>query len=85
MRMLTATEASRGFSRLLDLVAAGEVVTIARGNSVIAEVRQPAQHSYGALRASLANTAPPDDHLASDIAGVLTYVTEPEVASWDGA
>ena len=50
---MTATEASRNFSDLLDAIERGETVTITRGNHVIAEMR-PAQRRTGAsLRAAL--------------------------------
>lgn len=42
MKTMTATEASRGFSDLLDAVERGEVVTVTRGGHVVAEIRPAA-------------------------------------------
>ncbi|MFN8031348.1 MAG: type II toxin-antitoxin system prevent-host-death family antitoxin, partial [Dermatophilaceae bacterium] len=39
MRTITATEAARRFSDLLDAIEAGESVTVTRGNKPIAELR----------------------------------------------
>ena len=38
-RTLTATEASRQFSTLLDSIEAGDIVVVTRGNRPIAEIR----------------------------------------------
>jgi prevent-host-death family protein len=46
MRTMSATEASRGFSDLLDAVERGETVTVTRGGHVVAEIR-PAGHRIG--------------------------------------
>ena len=43
MRTISATEASRRFSDLLDSIEAGESVVITRGNRHIAEVRPAVQ------------------------------------------
>nr|WP_239372728.1 MULTISPECIES: type II toxin-antitoxin system Phd/YefM family antitoxin [unclassified Frankia] len=53
MRSITATEASRGFSDLLDAIEAGETIAITRGNRPIAEIG-PAYRRTGAdLRVAL--------------------------------
>src|SRR5882757_661341 len=39
MRTITATEASRNFSDLLDAIERGETVTITRGHHAVAEMR----------------------------------------------
>jgi len=76
MRVMTATEASRKFSDLLDAIERGETVTITRGNHAIAEVR-PARRRTGAdLRAALAGVPAPDVRFTADIAGALTLLTE---------
>jgi prevent-host-death family protein len=46
MRTMTATEASRGFSDLLDAVERGETVLVTRGGRVVAEIR-PAKPKTG--------------------------------------
>jgi antitoxin (DNA-binding transcriptional repressor) of toxin-antitoxin stability system len=76
MRVMTATEASRRFSDLLDAIERGETVTITRGNHAIAEIR-PARRRTGLdLRAALADIPPPDERFSSDIAAGLALLTE---------
>ncbi|HEX8344688.1 MAG TPA: type II toxin-antitoxin system prevent-host-death family antitoxin, partial [Actinoplanes sp.] len=71
MRTMTATEASRRFSDLLDAIEQGESVTITRGNHPVAEIR-PAKRRTGAdLRTALAGIPAPDDRFADDIAGAV--------------
>ena len=78
MRAITATEASRHFSDLLDAVERGERVTIMRGSRPVAEIG-PARRRTGAdLRAALAETTPPDDAFARSISEAMSMVT-PEV------
>jgi antitoxin (DNA-binding transcriptional repressor) of toxin-antitoxin stability system len=82
---MTATEASRNFSDLLDAIERGETVVITRGNHVIAEMR-PAQHRTGAnLRATLEHIPPPDDRFADDIAGALALIASEGNDAWAGA
>lgn len=85
MRTISATEASRKFSDLLDAIERGESVTVTRGNRPIAEIR-PAQPRTGRdLRAALAEIPPPDDQFASDVAEALTYVNEDRADPWADA
>jgi antitoxin (DNA-binding transcriptional repressor) of toxin-antitoxin stability system len=82
---MTATEASRNFSDLLDAIERGETVTITRGNHPIAEMR-PAHRRTGAdLRAALEDIPPPDDRFAEDIASALTLITAEENDPWADA
>lgn len=68
---MTATEASRKFSDLLDAIERGETVTITRGNRAVAEIG-PARRRTGAdLRAALAEIPAPDDRFAHDITDAL--------------
>jgi antitoxin (DNA-binding transcriptional repressor) of toxin-antitoxin stability system len=84
MRTMTATEASRNFSDLLDAIERGETVMITRGSRVIAEMR-PARRRTGAdLRAVLEHVPPPDDRFAEDIAAALALVNEGN-DPWPGA
>jgi prevent-host-death family protein len=74
---MTATEASRNFSDLLDLVEKGETVRITRGNELVAEIG-PARRRTGAdLEAALAAAALPplDDDFERDIAETLALIT----------
>lgn len=85
MRTMTATEASRHFSDLLDAVERGETVTIVRGNRPVAEIG-PAQHRTGAdLRAALTGTTPPDDAFVKSIAEAMSMVTSEVVDPWADA
>ncbi len=85
MRTISATEASRRFSDLLDAIERGETVTITRGNHAVAEIR-PARRRTGAdLRAALDNVPPPDERFAEDIAGALALLATEDRDPWAGA
>jgi prevent-host-death family protein len=85
MRTMTATEASRRFSDLLDAVEAGETVTITRGNRPIAEIG-PARRRTGAdLRAALEGTTPPDDAFEQSIAAAVKMLGAYESDPWTDA
>jgi prevent-host-death family protein len=85
MRTVTATEASRHFSDLLDAVERGETVTIMRGNHPVAEIG-PARRRTGAdLRAALADTTPPDDAFARSISEAMSMVTSEVNDPWADA
>jgi prevent-host-death family protein len=85
MRTVTATEASRHFSDLLDAVERGETITIVRGGQGIAEIG-PAQRRTGAgLRAALADISPPDEGFGRTIAETLALVTSEAPDPWHGA
>jgi prevent-host-death family protein len=82
---MTATEASRNFSDLLDAIEHGDTVTITRGNRPIAEIG-PARRRTGAdLRAALAEIPPPDDRFADDIAAALSQLSSEEGDPWADA
>jgi prevent-host-death family protein len=85
MRTMTATEASRHFSDLLDAVERGERVTIVRGSHPVAEIG-PAHRRTGAdLRAALEGIAPPDEVFARDISAALALVTSEVPDPWADA
>jgi len=85
MRTMTATEASRHFSDLLDAVERGESVTILRGSRPIAEI-SPARHRTGAdLRTALEGTPPPDEGFARDISAALAMLTSEVPDPWADA
>ncbi len=84
MRTMTATEASRNFSELLDAVERGETVTITRGHHAVAEIT-PARRRTGAdLRAALERIPPPDDRFAAEIASALAMVSSEGDDPWAG-
>jgi prevent-host-death family protein len=85
MTVMTATEASRHFSDLLDRVERGETVTIVRGNHPVAEIG-PARHRSGAdLRTALSGIAPPDEDFERNISSALGLVTSEVPDPWAGA
>ena len=85
MRTLTATEAARSFSDLLDAIARGESVTITRGNRPVAEIG-PARGRTGAdLRAALTDVEPPDEQFTSDIGNALVLLTNEDHDPWADA
>jgi prevent-host-death family protein len=85
MRTITATEASRGFSDLLDAVERGESVRIRRGNHTVAEIVPARRSTVATLKAAMASLAPLDDDFESDIAGALAMlepITPGQVDEW---
>ena len=87
MRTITATEASRNFSDLLDLVESGETVRITRGNDLVAEIA-PARRRTGAdLEAAIhaADLPPIDDDFERDISAALAFVTSDGGDPWGDA
>ena len=75
VRTLTATEASRQFSTLLDSIEAGNVVVVTRGNRPIAEIRPVTHHTEQDLRTALEEIPPPDEKFIADVAGAVNFVT----------
>lgn len=85
MRTITATEASRNFSDLLDAIERGEIVTITRGNHAVAEIG-PARRRRGAdLRAALDEIPPPDERFTESIAAALALLTSEGNDPWADA
>jgi prevent-host-death family protein len=74
--MVTATEASRRFSDLLDAVERGETVAITRGRRAVAVVSPAAAGTGRGLRAALAGLPPLDDDLERDIAAASAMLDE---------
>jgi prevent-host-death family protein len=85
VRTITATEASRKFSDLLDAIERGESVTVTRGNRPVAEIRPARRRTGRDLRAALSETTPPDERFAADIAGALSLVTTDRTDPWADA
>ena len=85
MKTMTATEASRHFSDLLDAVERGETITIVRGSHPVAEIG-PAHRRTGAdLRAALADVPPSDDEFARDIAEAVALLNSEVHDPWADA
>ena len=85
MRTISATEASRRFSDLLDAVERGESVTVTRGNRPIAEIHPAHRRTGRDLRAALADVPAPDDHFETDLADALGYLTNERTDPWADA
>jgi prevent-host-death family protein len=75
MRTISATEASRRFSDLLDAIERGESVTVTRGNRPVAEIRPAHRRTGRDLRAAPADISAPDDRFETDLGDALGYVT----------
>ncbi|HHW83676.1 MAG TPA: type II toxin-antitoxin system prevent-host-death family antitoxin [Actinomycetales bacterium] len=82
MRTITATEASRRFSDLLDAIEAGESVTITRGSVPIAEVRPAVRRTGRDLAKALEGVPPLDSDFEGDVAGVLEFVDQEVGDPW---
>ena len=81
MKTMTATEASRLFSDLLDAVERGDTIIILRGSHPVAEIG-PAHRRTGAdLIGALTDVPPPDDefgrHIAEAVALLNSEVHDP--------
>jgi prevent-host-death family protein len=81
---VSATEASRGFSALLNRVAAGETVEVDRHGEVVAVVapRRGGSISGAALRELLGRLPHADADFADDVRS-LSLVTRPSVDPWE--
>ena len=80
MRKVTATEASRGFSDLLDAIEDGETVLVTRGNRTIAQISPAPTRTGRDLREALARVPVLDAVMERDIAaatGSLTRTVDP--------
>lgn len=85
MKTMTATEASRHFSDLLDAVERGETITIVRGGRPVAEIG-PAHRRAGAdLRTALADVSPPDEAFSRDIAEAIALLDSEVGDPWADA
>lgn len=85
VRTITATEASRGFSDLLDAIERGETVVVTRGNRPIAEIRPAHRRTGKDLREALAGMSPPDERFETDIADALALLTADRTDPWADA
>lgn len=83
MRTISATEASRHFSDLLDAIEAGDAVVVTRGSRPIAEIRPARRHTGKDLREALEKIPPPDEHFRADIAEAMDYVVDMTENPWD--
>jgi prevent-host-death family protein len=82
---MTATEASRHFSDLLDAIERGESVTVTRGNRPVAEIRPARRRTGKDLSEALAGTTPPDERFETDIAEAVSLLTTDRTDPWADA
>ncbi|MGI8646825.1 MAG: prevent-host-death protein [Acidimicrobiales bacterium] len=82
MRTLTATEASRTFSNLLDAIECGETVTITPAVHPVAEIGPARRRSGADLRAALADVAPPETVFADTVRATASLLTAQESNPW---
>lgn len=74
---MTATEASRHFSELLDVIQAGHHVTITRGSIPVAEIGPSRAHTGAALAEALRKLDEPvDDTFATDVRSAREFVVD---------
>lgn len=85
MRTITATEASRRFSDLLDAIEAGESVTVTRGNRAIAEIRPARRRSGRDLREALVGIPAPDEQFVADVTEAVGSVAQEVPDPWRDA
>ncbi len=79
MARLTATEASRNFSAVLDRVSAGERIEITRGGTPVAVIEPPAARlvSSAHLREILARAPRPDEEFTHDVRALRSAIGPP--------
>lgn len=85
MRTISATEASRRFSDLLDAIEAGETVTVTRGGKSIAEIRPAPRRRGRDLRAALARIPAPDEKFVTDVNEAMASITQEVPDPWGDA
>jgi len=83
MSRMTATDAARAFSDVLNRVAAGEEVEVTRAGAPVATIAPPKTQLLSAerFRALIAAAPPPDDKFAEDLR-VLRDTIAPPRPSW---
>jgi prevent-host-death family protein len=83
MARMTATDAARGFSDLLNRVAAGEEIEVTRAGAPVAMIMPPSGRLLSAERfRELVATAPrPDDDFAAELRSLRETVPAAE-PSW---
>jgi len=80
---MTATEAARSFSEILNRVAAGEQVEVTRSGAPVALITTPKARLVSAerFRALIRDAPPPDDELAADVRAARESLGPPD-ATW---
>jgi prevent-host-death family protein len=80
---MTATEAARTFSAVLNRVAAGEEVEVTRSGAPVAIITRPKPRlmSPERFRTLIASSPPPDEDFAADVRAAREAVGPPDAAS----
>ena len=80
---MTATDAARGFSDVLNRVAAGEEIEVTRAGAPVAVIAPPRVRLMSAerFRELIATAPPPDDRFATELRELRDEVAAPE-PSW---
>jgi prevent-host-death family protein len=80
---LTATDAARNFSEVLNRVGAGEEIEIVRNGAAVAVISPPKSRLLSAdrFRALMASAPPVDDEFAEEMRALRASVGPPE-SSW---
>jgi prevent-host-death family protein len=83
MSRMTATEAARSFSELLNRVAAGEEIEVIRSGAQVAVISPPRERLMSAarFRELIASAPPPDDGFVDEVRAARTSAEPPE-DSW---
>jgi prevent-host-death family protein len=84
MAKLSATEAARGFSDVLNRVAAGEEVEVVRNGATVAVISPPRSRFLSAqrFRELLASAPPTDDAFAADVREIRREAGPPPGSPW---
>ncbi|MEV2225105.1 type II toxin-antitoxin system prevent-host-death family antitoxin [Nocardia vinacea] len=84
MTTMTAAEASRNFSAVLDRAEHGETITIVRHGRTVATIAPAPIRTGRALRSALESTDVPafDEDYESDIASALSLVSDEVRDPW---
>jgi prevent-host-death family protein len=79
---MTATEAARHFSELLNRIADGEEIEVTRSGAAVAVISPPKSRLVPAnrFRELIASAPPPDSAFARDIRAARESVEPPEAA-----
>lgn len=87
MTTMTAAEASRNFSAVLNRAEHGETITIVRHGRTVATIAPPTKKTGRTLRHSLENSEVPpfDDDFAADIAAGVSMVIDDMGDPWADA
>ena len=80
MTRMTATEAARNFSELLNRVAAGEQIELMRSGAAVAVMSPPRARLMSAarFRELIASAPPPDEDFLDDLHAAREAVGPPE-------